>query len=163
VLRLCGNCVVWQRCAVQVGSDCIKGHCIMEPGLKRDIWIDLVDAGGQRLSSSNGKSASLLVNLSYEPLCKAVSSPARPTGEARMLFQMACSPCRTFLHMCHKAACAAHDVDLACSQRDAAVMRAVRTWSARLHEMLTLFDSLTLSLSLSGSLSPPPPLSTRFI
>ena len=70
--------------AVQVSGDCIKGHCIMEPGLKRDIWIDLVDANCQRLTSSNGKGASLLVNLSYEPL-QSMASPPRPAGDIKIL------------------------------------------------------------------------------
>jgi hypothetical protein len=53
--------------AWQIAGDSIKGHCIMEPGPKRDVWIDLVDAGGNRLASPTGKNASLLVNLCYEP------------------------------------------------------------------------------------------------
>jgi hypothetical protein len=46
----------------------LKGHFRVEPGQAHDIWVDLVDASGKRLVSPNGKGASLLVNLLYEPM-----------------------------------------------------------------------------------------------
>jgi hypothetical protein len=44
-----------------------RGHCFVEPGPARDVWVDLLDAQFKRLSSPRGKNASLLINLCYEP------------------------------------------------------------------------------------------------
>ena len=52
----------------------LKGHLLVEPGQAHDIWVDLVDASGKRVVAPNGKGASLLVNLLYEPMQHSIRS-----------------------------------------------------------------------------------------
>ena len=67
---------------MQAHPECIKGHCIIEPRQPCDVRIDLMDASGKRLNGPSGKKASILVNLSYEPLHHSILSPGPSPGQS---------------------------------------------------------------------------------